>query len=38
MNSKVDLDVNDLPLEEVDVSQPELFASDSWQPWFARLR
>ncbi len=26
------------PLEEIDVSRPELFQNDSWQPWFARLR
>ena len=27
-----------VPLEEVDVSRPELFENDSWRPWFARLR
>ncbi len=26
------------PLEEIDVSRPELFEQDIWQPWFARLR
>ena len=26
------------PLEEIDVSRPELFQNDTWQPWFARLR
>jgi len=26
------------PLEEIDVSRPELFANDCWGPWFARLR
>lgn len=26
------------PLEEIDVSRPELFQKDVWQPWFARLR
>ncbi len=30
--------VNATPLEEIDVSRPELFHDDSWQPWFARLR
>ncbi len=30
--------VEDTPLEEIDVSRPELFQTDSWQPWFARLR
>ena len=28
----------DAPLEEIDVSRPELFRDDSWRPWFARLR
>ncbi|MEE4360017.1 MAG: cytochrome P450 [Pseudomonadales bacterium] len=28
----------DLPLEEIDVSRPELFRDDTWRPWFARLR
>lgn len=32
------IDVNALPLDQVDVSQPELFHRDIWQPWFARLR
>lgn len=32
------IDVNALPLDQVDVSQPELFHQDIWQPWFARLR
>ena len=31
-------DVNDTPLEEIDVSRPELYQNDTWQPWFARLR
>ena len=31
-------EVNSLPLEQVDVSRPELFQRDTWQPWFARLR
>ena len=26
------------PLEEIDVSRPELFRDDTWRPWFARLR
>jgi len=32
------VDINTLALEEIDVSQPELFHRDIWQPWFARLR
>ena len=27
-----------VPLEEIDVSRPELFQNDTWRPWFARLR
>ena len=30
--------VDAVPLEEIDVSRPELFQSDAWRPWFARLR
>ncbi|MCZ6640185.1 MAG: cytochrome P450 [Gammaproteobacteria bacterium] len=30
--------VDDVPLEEIDVSRPELFQNDTWRPWFARLR
>ncbi|NKB98281.1 MAG: cytochrome P450 [Pseudomonadales bacterium] len=32
------IDVNTIPLEEIDVSKPELFHHDTWHPWFARLR
>ena len=32
------MDINSVPLEEVDVSRPELFQNDTWRPWFARLR
>jgi cytochrome P450 len=31
-------DVDKIPLESIDVSRPELFRTDTWQPWFARLR
>ena len=30
-------DINSVPLEAIDVSRPELFRNDNWQPWFARL-
>ena len=30
--------VDEAPLEQIDVSRPELFRTDKWQPWFARLR
>lgn len=32
------IDVNTLSLDEIDVSRPELFHQDTWQPLFARLR
>lgn len=32
------VDPNSVPLAELDVSRPELFHHDTWQPWFARLR
>jgi cytochrome P450 len=31
-------DVYATPLEAIDVSRPELFRHDTWQPWFERLR
>jgi len=31
-------DVERVALEDIDVSRPELFRNDTWQPWFARLR
>ncbi len=31
-------DIGSIPLEQIDVSQPELFEKDTWHPWFARLR
>ena len=31
-------DINDIPLDKIDVSRPELFRDETWQPWFARLR
>jgi cytochrome P450 len=38
MNTVADLDVSKTPLDEIDVSRPELYRNDTWQPWFARLR
>jgi cytochrome P450 len=38
MSTAVNQDVESTPLEEIDVSRPELFGTDSWQPWFASLR
>ena len=31
-------DVSKVPLDQIDVSRPELFKQDIWQPWFERLR
>jgi len=31
-------DVAGTPLERIDVSDPTLYASGAWRPWFARLR
>ena len=31
-------DVSSTPLDQIDVSRPELFQNDNWHPWFARLR
>ncbi len=38
MSTATESNVDSTPLEEIDVSRPELFGSDTWQPWFARLR
>lgn len=38
MSPKKLADAATVPLEEFDVSRPELFQNDTWQPWFARLR
>ena len=40
MNAKAmdDATAESVPLEKIDVSRPELFQTDTWQPWFARLR
>jgi cytochrome P450 len=38
MKLKTGADVDATPLEEIDVSRPELYLNDTWQPWFARLR
>ena len=40
MNAKAmdDATAESVPLEKIDVSRPELFQTDTWQPWFVRLR
>ncbi len=32
------LDVDQVPLDRIDVSEPHRFKDDTWRPWFARLR
>lgn len=31
-------DVNSIPLQQIDVSDPTIFANETWRSWFARLR
>ena len=38
MSEARQLDVQDIPLESLDVSEPSLYGDDCWQPYFARLR
>ena len=38
MTDAITQQIQDVPLEEIDVSRPELFKNDTWRPWFARLR
>ncbi len=38
MTKEHQANVNDIPLNKIDVSLPELFLNDTWRPWFARLR
>ncbi len=33
-----DIHINNVPLDKIDVSRPEIFLNDNWQPWFERLR
>ena len=37
-NEQIATEVEAMPLEALDVSRPELFQTDTWRPWFARLR
>ena len=36
-NMDMAMDINSIPLEQVDVSNPSIFESDTWQPWFCLL-
>ena len=37
-NATKGANADSVPLAKIDVSRPELFQTDNWQPWFARLR
>jgi hypothetical protein len=32
------IEVDQIPLAEIDVSEAALYRNDSWRPYFARLR
>ena len=38
MSEATEIDVNSIPLEQIDVSDAAIFGDDTWRPWFARLR
>ena len=38
MSEASQLDVNSIPLDQIDVSDPGIFQNDNWQPYFERLR
>ena len=38
MSDAKQLDVDSLPLEQIDVSDPTIYQNETWQPYFARLR
>lgn len=38
MSEAASLNVNDVPLDQIDVSDPTIYENDCWQPYFERLR
>lgn len=38
MSEATKLDVDSIPLDKIDVSNPNIYKDDCWQPYFARLR
>jgi cytochrome P450 len=38
MSEAKQLDVDSIPLDEIDVSDPTIYQNETWQPYFARLR
>src|SRR3954467_15742006 len=38
LNARAEIDVERIPLDSIDVSDPQLYQDDAWHPYFARLR
>ena len=38
MSEATQIDVNNIPLDQIDVSDPTIYQNDCWQPFFKRLR
>ena len=38
MSEAKEMDVNSIPLDQLDVSDPTIYENDCWQPYFKRLR
>jgi cytochrome P450 len=38
LDAPADLDIDRLPLDDLDVSDPKIYQGDVWRPYFARLR
>ena len=38
LEARADIDVERIPLDSIDVSDPKLYQDDVWYPYFARLR
>jgi cytochrome P450 len=38
MDTTSQQDVSEIPLEQIDVSDPTIYQNDTWRPYFARLR
>ena len=38
MSEATEMDVSNIPLEQLDVSDPGIYQNDCWQPYFKRLR
>ena len=38
MSEATELDINSIPLEQIDVSDATIYGNDTWQPYFAQAR